>query len=77
MSPRRTERPIPVLLGDDYAHVMAHAVIEEDPGKTTVTIVAEGRAADILGAFLTAPEPVAVSFSGIPVQPRKKNIKER
>ena len=54
---------------------MGHVIIDEDPGKTTVTIVAEGKEADILAGFLTAAEPIALSFAGIPVQPHK-NTKE-
>ncbi len=71
-----TERLLPVLIGDDYEHLMTRCTVDEEPGKTTVTIVAEGEASKYLADFLTAAEPIALSFAGIPVQPRKNQSKE-
>lgn len=73
-----TKRLLPVLIGENYEHVMAQASVSQDrPGKVTITIEATGKDGDILADFLTAAEPIALSFAGIPVQPRKKNTKEK
>lgn len=80
---RITEKPIPVLIGHDYKHVMGKAVIEEtpevrsestnqvvSPAEVVITIKASGNNAKVLGEFLTVPEVVALSFTGVAVQPR-------
>lgn len=71
-----TERLLPVMLGSQEEYVISTAVVVEEPSITTVTIAVHGDNARILGGFLTAAEPIALSFTGIPVQPRKRNIKE-
>lgn len=80
-----TEKPLPVILGADYQHVMARATIEQvapeygydDHGahiqkkeaEVLITIVAKGNAAQQLGDFVAANEIVALSFGGVPVRP--------
>lgn len=77
----RTEKPIPVIIGADYQHVMAQGTIEQtaavkssttnqvlEPAKVTITIVAEGPTAQELGDFVAAMDVVALSFGGVPVQ---------
>lgn len=71
-----TKRSLPILFGEDRTHVMAEAAVDEEPGKTTITIVVQGDSAQYVAAFLTAPEPIAMQFVGIHVQPRKSHIKE-
>lgn len=76
-----TEKPIPVLIGSDYKHVMAKATIEQkaavkssttnqvlEPARVIITIVAEGGHAQQLGDFVAANDVVALSFDGVPVQ---------
>jgi len=80
-----TEKPLPVLIGDGYQHVMARATIEQtapvygkdDSGnrvlvkdaEVLITIVAKGGHAQQLGDYVAANEIVALSFSGVPVRP--------
>lgn len=80
----RTEKPIPVLIGGDYQHVMAQATIEQkaarksvdddghpvvvDPAEVIITIVAKGPTAQQLGDFVAAMEVVALSFQAVPVK---------
>ncbi len=64
----RTEKPIPVLIGSDYQHVMGHAVIVQTPNCVTITIESTGNPGRILGDFVAATEIVALSFSGVPVR---------
>jgi hypothetical protein len=70
------ERLLPVLIGHDYEHVMGRAVIDREPNKVIITITSEGPDGHILGEFLTAAEPIALSFTGIPVKPRTTKSKE-
>ncbi len=78
-----TEKLLPVLIGHDYQHVMAKAVIEQTargtapdgsyiPPKVEITIVAEGDHAQEIGDFVAANEIVALSFVGVPVRPVPK-----
>jgi hypothetical protein len=76
---------MPVLIGEDYRHVMARATIEQtaaeygqdDSGnrilkkdaEVVITIVSKGGHAQELGDFVAATEIVALSFSGVPVRP--------
>lgn len=76
MDVEHSARPMPILIADNYEHIMAHADIVEEPNKTSITITVEGEHARYFAACVTSTEPVALSFAGIPVQPRKKNIKE-
>jgi hypothetical protein len=80
-----TEKMLPVLIGENYQHVMARATIEQtapvygsdddgkrillEESKVLITIVAEGGHAQQLGDFVAATEIVALSFSGVPVRP--------
>lgn len=60
---------MPVLLGNNYEHVMGQGNIFEEGGEVTITIKAKGTAArDLLILFENMP-PMALSFAGIPVQP--------
>ena len=76
----KTEKPIPVIIGSDYQHVMATGTIEQiaavkspttrqvlEPAKVIITIVAEGPTAQQLGDFVAVNEIVALSFGGVPV----------
>lgn len=80
-----TEKLLPVLIGFDYEHVMANAVIEQtaavisptthqvlEPDKVVITITAQGANARELGDFVAANEIVALSFGGVPVRPVSK-----
>lgn len=72
----RTVRPLPVLIGHDYEHIMAKAIITEEPNRTSVTVTLEGKDAAYFAGFLTATEPIALSFVATPTQPRKHPQKE-
>lgn len=76
MTYQRTERLLPIIFNKDK-HVMAQATIIEGPKRTVVTIIVEGNDARHVGEFLTATEPIALSFAGIPVQNRQNNLKEK
>lgn len=68
-----TERLLPILLGQsEQKHAMARATIIEEPRKTTITIVVEGTDAQDVAGFITTDAPIALSFAGIPVQPRSQ-----
>ena len=83
---KTTEKPIPVLIGSDYEHVMGKATIVQtsakrtrddrgvivvlEPEKVLITIEGSGDMARWLGDFVAANEVVALSFAGVPVQPR-------
>lgn len=68
-----TEKDLPVLIGHDYEHVMAKAVITQEPDKVLITIEASGERARTLGDFVAANEIIALSFTGVPVRrPGKK-----
>ncbi len=67
-----TEKPIPVLIGFDYQHVMGRAVIVQTPTSVTITIEGTGEDGRILGEFVSANEIVALSFGGVPVRPHNK-----
>lgn len=74
---RLSKRLLPVLLGHNRESIMANATIVEEPSRTVVTIVVEGSSAEAFAEFVTVTEPVAMSFTAIPVQPRKsQHIKE-
>jgi hypothetical protein len=64
----RTEKPLPVLIGEDYKHVMGHAVIVQTPDSVVITIEATGKSGRALGDYVAASEIVALSFSGVPVR---------
>lgn len=81
-----TEKPIPVLIGIDYEHIMAKAVIVQKAAITTtddhgrrvvlkapsveITIEGQGDLAEWLGGYVAANEIVSLSFAGVPVRPR-------
>lgn len=71
-----TKRQIPVMLGEDYQHVMGEAIIMEQNDVVTVTITAKGTNARDLIAVLSAMEPMGLSFIAIPVTPHQPRIKE-
>lgn len=82
---RITEKPLPVMIGENYEHAMARATIEQtaaeygydDRGarvckkeaEVVITIVSTGPAAQHVGDFVAANEIVALHFSGVPVRP--------
>lgn len=86
-SEKVTDKLIPVLIGNDYEHVMAKATIEQkaavrspttnqilEPAKVVITIVSEGPSAQELGDFVATGDVVALSFGFVPVRPvRKEN----
>lgn len=80
---RKTEKPIPVLLGFHYEHVMGRATIEQtaavrsptthqvlEPAKVVIVIESTGEAAQMLGDYVAMDEVVALSFASVPVTPR-------
>jgi hypothetical protein len=67
---------IPVIIGDDYQHVMCEATIIQQNDVVTITMTANGQSANDLMAVLTATEPMGLSFIAIPVTPHKLRIKE-
>lgn len=90
MTPDRklTEKMLPVFVGYDQEHILGRATIDHqsltrsptgkivEPESVTITITATGREARLLAEFVASPEPVALSFAGIPVEPRKQIKKE-
>jgi hypothetical protein len=60
---------LPVFVGFSE-HIMGLAHIKIDGDDVTITIKSEGQEGLTLATFLTGGEPVALSFSAIPVQPR-------
>lgn len=71
-----TKRMLPIIFADRDS-ILAEATIEEEPSRTTVTIVVEGPMSRYVSEYLSVPEPIGLSFSGIPVQARQKHIKEK
>lgn len=82
---KTTNKMLPVLIGNNYQHVMAKAEIEQiaavvspttkqvlEPARVVITIVSEGGHAQQLGDFVAANEIVALSFGGVPVRPVTK-----
>ena len=69
MIKREINRYIPVLLGNNYEHIMARADIVEEGDEITVTIKAKGGDALDLAEVFTSSEPLALSFVAIPVKP--------
>lgn len=82
---RVTEKPLPVLIGNDYEHVMAKATIEQkaevrspstrqvvEPAEVIITIIAKGPSAQELGDYVAAQDVVALSFGTVPVRPVRK-----
>jgi hypothetical protein len=63
---------IPVLMGDNYEHIMCHAAVHEEGDTVTITMSAKGSEGRDLSALLTTEtgELVALSFVAIPVRPR-------
>lgn len=62
---------IPVLVGDNYEHIMARADVDVDTENTevTITIKKKGRESLALAEILTTGEIVALSFVAVPVKP--------
>lgn len=81
---RITEKLLPVLVGPDYEHVLGRAWIDQraeapEEGRAAevkITITATGEAAQLLGDFLAAAEPVALSFVAIPVTPHTRQTEK-
>lgn len=84
-SEKTTEKPLPVLIGNDYEHVMAKATIEQkaavrspttnqilEPAEVVITIVAKGPSAQELGDYVAVADVVALSFGVVPVRPVRK-----
>lgn len=71
-----TRRPIPVITGGNYEHVMCHASVVEENDEVTITMVAKGNNAKTLAAIMTGGEPMALSFMPIPVQSRGPSSRE-
>lgn len=69
---RHIKRKLPVLI-NDRKHIMANAEIFRTPDKILIEIVSEGPEGQLLAEFLEQAEPIALSFSAIPVQ----NITEK
>lgn len=65
---RASKRDIPILLGNNYEHVMGRADIVEEGDEIIITVRAKGREAGELASLLTAMEPMALSFVGVPLQ---------
>ena len=63
-----TKRPLPVLVGSNYEHVMGEAEITQTPEEVTITVKARGKDARILADFVTAEVPIALSFTTVPVR---------
>lgn len=84
-SEKVTEKPLPVLIGNDYEHVMAKAKIEQkaavrspttnqilEPARVVITIISEGPSAQELGDYVAAADVVALSFGTVPVRPVRR-----
>lgn len=69
-----TEKPMPILLGANYEHIMGQTKIVQTPESTTITISIEGKNARLVGDFVAAGEIVALSFAGVPVRPRHEGV---
>lgn len=66
---------IPVIVGDNYQHIMCEATVTEEDDLVRVVMIAEGADANDLLAVMTAGEPMALQFVAIPVTSRSR-IKE-
>lgn len=66
---KRTTLQVPVLLGQNYEHVMARADIVEEGDEMTITIKAKGREFVNMQNVVAQIDILAVSFVGIPVKP--------
>ena len=84
-SEKTTDKLIPVLIGDNYEHVMAKGKIEQkaavvspttrqvlEPAEVIITIIASGPSAQELGDYVAAHDVVALSFGTVPVRPVRK-----
>jgi hypothetical protein len=84
-SEKKTEKPLPVLIGQNYEHVMAQATIEQkaevrspttnkvlEQAEVVITIIAKGPSAQELGDYVAAHDVVALSFGTVPVRPVRK-----
>ena len=61
---------IPVLIGENYQHVMAFArMVEEDDGNVTITMTTQGNEGQELLSWLSGGAPVALTVVAIPVTP--------
>ena len=69
-----TEKKLPILIGDNYQHIMGHAKIVQTPESVTITIEVEGPNSRLVGDFVAAGEVVALSFAGVPVRPRAEGV---
>lgn len=65
----KVEKKLPVLIGDSK-HVMARADIYRSPDRVLIQIIQDGPDGQLLADFLEQAEPIAVSFTAIPVQNR-------
>lgn len=72
MSMSRTQ--IPILIGENYKHVMCSAFVIEEGDTVTVTMTAKGPDAATLAALMTSGEPQALQFVAIPITPRNTNL---
>ena len=79
-----TKKDLPVLVGQNYEHVMGKATIEQvaevrnkaneilSSPRVTITIVSEGPDALLLGDYVAMNEVIALSFGAVPVRPVPK-----
>jgi len=69
-----TNKPMPILLGDDYQHIWGSVVVYEEPDHTevSITISAQGEDARKLAGYMTTPVPIALSFVPVPVRAHNK-----
>jgi hypothetical protein len=65
-----TQLQVPVLIGQNYEHVMCHATIYEEGDTITITMSARGSDAAQIAAAMTEGELLALSFVAIPARPR-------
>lgn len=65
---RHTSKLMPVLIGNNYKHVMGRAKIHRGLDKVLIEIESSGEHGQLLADYLEQAEPVAVSFTAIPVQ---------
>ena len=67
-SVKHSSRPIPVLIGYDYKHVMARAEIFRSSDKVLIQIISEDGNGKTLAGLLEQDEPVALIFGAVPVR---------